>query len=91
MTLQPQPGTVPCVYAASMETQMEYLYMQHPIDGLYHNETITGVPVILTAIDSNGTVTDIGTVTTNGYYGTFRYAWTPPKEGHVHDHCFFCR
>jgi hypothetical protein len=63
-----------------METQMEYLYMQHPINGIWHNETITGVPVMLTAIGSDGTVTDIGTVTTNGYYGTFSYSWTPPKE-----------
>jgi hypothetical protein len=75
-----KPGTLPCVSAASMQTQMEYLYMQHPIDGLYHNETLTGVPVILTAIGSDGTVIDIGTTTTNGYYGTFAYAWTPPKE-----------
>ena len=73
------PGTIPCVNAASMTTQMEYLYMQHPIDGLYHNETITGVPVILTAIGSDGTVTDLGSVTTNGYYGTFSYLWDPPK------------
>ena len=28
--------------------------MQLPIDGIYHNVTMTGVPVILTAIDSNG-------------------------------------
>ena len=35
----------------------------------------------LTAIGSDGSVTDIGTVTTNGYYGTFGNAWTPPKEG----------
>jgi hypothetical protein len=76
-----KPGTVPCVSAASMETQMEYLYMQHPIDGLYHNETITGVPVTLTAIKSDGSVIDIGKTTTNGYYGTFSQAWTPPDEG----------
>lgn len=68
-----KPGTVPCVNAASMETQMEYLYMQHPIDGFYHNETITGVPVILMAIASDGTVTDLGTITTNGYYGTYSF------------------
>jgi len=74
------PGTVPCVSAASMQTQMEYLYMQHPIDGLYHNETLTGVPVRLTAIGSDGSVTDIGTTTTNGYGGTFGMAWTPPNE-----------
>jgi outer membrane protein assembly factor BamB len=75
-----KPGTVPCVSAASMETQMEYLYLQHPIDGIWHNETITGVPVILTAIGSDGSVIDIGTTTTNGYGGTFGMAWTPPKE-----------
>jgi hypothetical protein len=63
-----------------MATQMEYLYMQHPIDGLYHNETITGVPVILTAIGSKGNVIDIGTTTTNGYYGTFGMAWAPSEE-----------
>ena len=60
---------------------MEYLYEQRPIDGLWHNETITGVPVTLTAIDSNNNVIDIGTATTNGYYGTFGYTWTPPHEG----------
>ena len=48
--------------------------------GLWHNETITGVPVTLTAIGSDGTVIDIGTTTTNGYYGTFGKAWTPPKK-----------
>lgn len=76
-----KPGTVPCVNAASMATQMEYLYEQQPIDGLWHNETITGVPVTLTAIGSDGSVIDIGSVTTNGYYGTFGYTWTAPKEG----------
>jgi hypothetical protein len=74
-----QAGT-PCVSAASMETQMEYLHIQMPIDGLWHNGTITGVPVTLTAIGSDGSVYDLGIVTTNGYYGTFRYAWTPAKE-----------
>lgn len=74
-----QPST-PCVSRDSMTTQMQYLHFQYPIDGLYRNETITGVPVTLTAIGSDGTVIDIGKVTTNGYYGTFSYAWTPPKE-----------
>jgi hypothetical protein len=60
---------------------MQYLYMQHPLDGISHNETITGVPVTLTAIASDGTVTDIGTTTTNGYYGTFGMEWAPAAEG----------
>jgi hypothetical protein len=63
-----------------METQMEYLHLQMPITGLWNNETITGVPVVLTAIDSDNNVIDIGTATTNGYYGTFSMAWTPTKE-----------
>jgi outer membrane protein assembly factor BamB len=74
-----QPGT-PCVSKDSMTTQMENIHMQMPITGLWGNETLTGVPVTLTAIGSDGTVIDIGTVTTNGYYGTFNKAWTPPKE-----------
>ena len=32
-----------------------------------------GVPVTLTAIDANNKFIDIGSVTTNGYYGTFEY------------------
>jgi hypothetical protein len=75
-----QPGT-PCVSKASMATQMEYLHRQMPIGGLWGNETITGVPVVLTAIDPNGNAVNIGTATTNGYYGTYNYVWTPPNEG----------
>jgi outer membrane protein assembly factor BamB len=75
-----QQGT-PCVSKDSMTTQMEYLHMQQPIDGIWHNETVIGVPVTLTAINSNGTVINIGTATTNAYYGTFGFAWTPPSEG----------
>jgi hypothetical protein len=75
-----QPGT-PCVSKDSMSTQMEYLHMQRPIDGLDHNIQMTGVPVTLTAIDSTGAVIDIGTVTTSAYYGTFSKTWVPPAEG----------
>ncbi|MEM2098853.1 MAG: PQQ-binding-like beta-propeller repeat protein [Candidatus Bathyarchaeia archaeon] len=75
-----QPGT-PCVSKESMSLQMEYLHLQRPIGGIWNNETITGVPVTLTAIDSNGKSETIGTVTTNGYYGTFSLAWKPPSEG----------
>jgi len=75
-----QPGT-PCVAKESMSTWMEYLHMQQPINGLFGNETIKGVPVKLTAIREDGKVIDLGTVTTNGYYGTFGFAWTPEEEG----------
>jgi hypothetical protein len=75
------PSIIPCVSKDSMEIYMDYLYLQRPIDGIYHNLTITGVPVVLTAIGSDGSVIDIGSTTTNGYYGTFSMAWTPPNEG----------
>jgi hypothetical protein len=74
-----QPGT-PCVSKDSMKTQMEYLHMQLPIDGIWHNLTMTGVDVTLTAIDENGSSTNIGTATSSAYYGTFEKAWTPPAE-----------
>ena len=75
-----QPGT-PCVSADSMDTQMDYIHIQRPIDGLYHNESITGVPVMLSALGADGTYVDLGTVTTDGYYGTFGLTWTPESEG----------
>jgi len=75
-----QPNT-PCVSKESMTTQMQYLHKQQPVDGLWHNETITGVPVSLTAIGSDGAYIDLGTVTTDGYYGTFSKTWTPPTQG----------
>ena len=75
-----QPGT-PCVSKESMALQMEHIHKQLPIDGIWHNETITGVPVTLTAMDTNGTAYEIGAVTTNGYYGTFGIEWTPPNTG----------
>jgi hypothetical protein len=42
---------------------------------------VKGVPVKLMAMRADGTVIDIGTAVTNGYYGVFSYAWTPPSEG----------
>ena len=75
-----QPDT-PCVSKESMTTQMEYLHMQQPIGGIKGDAIITGVPVTLTAVDSDGNWIDIGTTTTNGYYGTFGIEWTPPDEG----------
>jgi hypothetical protein len=75
-----QPGT-PCVSKESMTTQMEYLHMQFPIGGIEGDAVITGVPVSLSAVDESGNPVEIGTTTTNGYFGTFAYAWTPPDEG----------
>jgi len=69
-----------CVSDASQRTYMEYLYMQEPIDGMWHNDTVTGVPVTLIAVsDCNGTVYNLGTVTSD-VSGTFHFAWTPPAN-----------
>ena len=75
-----QPDT-PCVDKDSMTLQMEYLHMQSAIAGIKGDGIITGVPVMLTAIAEDGTYVDIGTVTTDGYSGTFGKAWTPTTEG----------
>jgi outer membrane protein assembly factor BamB len=81
MDMSPAQPDTPCVSVDSMEIQMEYLHMQHPQDGFWHNETISGVPVVLTALGTDGSVIDVGTTTTNGYYGTFGITWTPPNQG----------
>ena len=75
-----QPST-PCVSKETMRTQMEYLHMQKPIAGLWNNETITGVPVSLDAIDPNGNAIHIGNVITDGYSGTFGFTWKPQIPG----------
>ncbi len=64
-----------------MTTQMEFLHMGQAIGGLWGNATMTGVPVMLSAMGSDGSYIDIGVTTTNGYYGTFGKEWTPPAEG----------
>jgi hypothetical protein len=80
MDISPAQPNTPCVSKDSMTTQMEYLHMQYPVDGLYHNVSMTGVPVTVTAIDSKNNVVNVGTVTTNPYYGTFSIAWSPPNQ-----------
>jgi len=79
--MSPAQEDTPCVSEDSMSTQMQYLHLQRPIDGIWHNETIIGVPVSLTAIGEDGSYIDIGTATTDGYSGTFGKAWTPTAEG----------
>lgn len=70
-----QPNT-PCVSKDSVAAWMEHVHLQRDLPA-----DVVGVPVILTALDSNGNTQDIGTATTNGYYGTFSFAWEPPIEG----------
>jgi hypothetical protein len=75
-----QPGT-PCVSKDSMEVQMQHIHLQMPIDGIHHNVTLVGVPVTLSAFGSDGEYYDLGTTTSDGYYGSYGLKWTPPAEG----------
>ncbi len=75
-----QPGT-PCVSKDSMTTQMEYLHMQSPIDGVGHNASVKGVTISLDALDPNGNNIHIADVTTDGYSGAYGYTWKPQTIG----------
>ena len=69
------PNGVPAVSDASMSAWMEYVYMQKP-----RPTDITGVPVSIDVIDSNGNYRNIGTATSDSY-GAFSLAWTPDISG----------
>ena len=74
-----QPGAA-AVSKESMTTYMEYLHMQRPLDGFYHNVTVTGVPVSLDSIDPNNNYVHIGDVTSDAD-GNFGFVWTPNIPG----------
>lgn len=78
-----QAGT-PCVSANSMELQMEHIHLQQQIGGIWGNETLTGVPVSIDAVDPNGNAVHIATVTSDAYSGTFAYTWNPEISGDYH-------
>lgn len=69
------PNGLPCVSDASMSQFMEAVYMQQPMPS-----NITGVPVTLSVLDSNGNYRTIGTTTTNAQ-GTFGFTWRPDIPG----------
>lgn len=74
-----QPGAA-CVSKDSMSTYMEFLHMQRPIDGFYHNVTVTGVPISIDVIDPNNNFFHLNTVTSDEK-GNFAYAWNPTIPG----------
>jgi len=69
------PNGLPCVSDASMRQFMEAVYMQQPMP-----TNITGVPVSVYVLDSNGNYRSIGTTTTNAK-GFYRLTWTPDIPG----------
>ena len=69
-----QKGT-PAIADESMTPWMEYMNMQKP-----QPTNAKGVPVMLQAMRSDGTVVDIATVTSD-VMGHYEIKWTPPAEG----------
>jgi putative pyrroloquinoline-quinone binding quinoprotein len=69
------PNGLPCVSDASMTQFMEAVYEQQPMPA-----NITGVPVTVTVLDSNGNYRTIGTTTTNAL-GNFALTWKPDITG----------
>ena len=69
------PGGVPAVSDGSMQSWMEYVYMQQ-----IKPANITGINVHLTATDPNGNYQDMGTVTSD-IDGNYGIAWNPPVPG----------
>jgi hypothetical protein len=69
------PNGLPCVSDASMTGFMEAVYQQQTMP-----TNLTGVPVIINVVDSNGNYRTIGTTTSNAY-GTYSLTWTPDISG----------
>jgi len=69
------PNGVPAVSDASQGDWMEYIYMQKPLP-----TNVTGVPVTLSVVDTNGNYREIGRVTSDSN-GFFSYNWKPDIDG----------
>jgi outer membrane protein assembly factor BamB len=69
------PNGLPCVSDDSMSEFMGAVYQQQPMP-----TNITGVPITLSVIDSNGNNREIGTTTTSAG-GTFGFNWKPDISG----------
>ena len=69
------PFGVPAVSDASQKGWMEYVYMQQPCP-----TNVTGVPVDISVLDSNGNFRSIGSTTSDGS-GTYALTWTPDIPG----------
>jgi len=69
------PHGVPAVSDASQKDWMEYIYMQQPCPN-----NVTGVPVSISVLDSNGNYRQIGSATSDGS-GMYTFTWTPDISG----------
>ncbi len=69
------PNGLPCISDASQSQFMEAVYQQQPMPN-----NLTGVPVTINVVDSNGNYRTIGTAVSNAY-GTYSLTWTPDISG----------
>ena len=69
------PNGIPVVSDESMTPWMEYIYMQKP-----RPTDVKGVQVTITALDPNGNLKDIATVTSDSM-GQFKKLWVPEVSG----------
>jgi hypothetical protein len=69
------PNGLPCVSDASQAAWMEYVYMQKQSP-----TNVTGVPIDISILDSNGNYRSIGRTTSDGS-GTFALTWKPDISG----------
>ncbi len=69
------PNGVPCVSDDSQSKFMEHVYQNQPLPS-----NVTGVPITLAVVDSNGNYREIGQATSTPS-GTFSYTWTPDISG----------
>ena len=69
------PNGLPCVSDASQSKWMEHVYQEQPMPS-----DVTGVPITLAVVDSNGNYREIGS-TTSTASGTFGFTWTPDISG----------
>ena len=74
-TISELPQWCSRVSDGSMTPWMEYVYMQQPLPN-----DVTGVPVTVNVVDSNGNYRSIGIATSN-IYGTYSLTWTPDIAG----------
>jgi hypothetical protein len=69
------PNGLPCVSDASQSQFMDAVYQQQQIP-----TNLTGVPIVINVVDSNGNYRTIGTTTSNAY-GDYGFTWTPDISG----------
>jgi hypothetical protein len=69
------PNGLPCISDASQSQFMEAVYQQQPMP-----TNLTGVPITINVVDSNGNYRTIDTAVSNAY-GTYSLTWKPDIPG----------